>query len=667
MVRVSTAIGHVLTAAIVAFICALPPLLRAQQPQQPPADPQRPVFRGGAYFVTVDVYPLLNGRTIRDLAAADFDVYEDGQLQKVETFEFVQIAAATPDAELRDPGSVGEMRERLADSRARVFVLYLDTYHIDWFGAQRLKEPMVDMMNTILAPADLFGVTTPQLSTDDLTFGRKTNALKEQVDRYWPNAVIDKKVPEEGAERILENCYNSTPIAGILEELYARRREDMVLTGLENLVDYLGAVREGRKSIFIFSQGWRLFGPNPALTEEIAKLGPTAGPPLGITSTGKLVLGDKMEHGTLAACDQEVHRLSLLENDRRLPQLLRRAVAANVSFYPVDPAGVGARSRNVDNFRSMASETDGSPVVMTNDLVKGLDRITDSLSAYYLLGYSSTNTKFDGAPRRIEVKVKRPGVVVRARRGYLAPTEAEFARMRRGGSPDPGGTTALNDALSQLARIRRDAALHAYGSQDDNDLLVVAELGASAFGTAEWNAGAEVQVSISTAADGPVGEASGQIPAGRRAVSVRIPRGTSKGPWQVAVRARTPGGATGEDRLTIPPASGTLIGEPIVTRSRTATGPRHSVAALQFARNERVHIEWPVLASLDRRQARLLGRNGQPLAVPVTLTEREADGRPVLAADLVLLPLSAADYVVEVEVGSGAQTERKLMAIRVGR
>ena len=127
MVRVSSAIGRVLTAAIVAFICALPSLLRAQQPQQPPADPQRPVFRGGAYFVTVDVYPLLNGRTIRDLTAADFEVYEDGQLQKVETFEFVQIAAATADAELRDPGSVGEMRERLADSRARVFVLYLDT------------------------------------------------------------------------------------------------------------------------------------------------------------------------------------------------------------------------------------------------------------------------------------------------------------------------------------------------------------------------------------------------------------------------------------------------------------------------------------------------------------------------------------------------------------
>ena len=667
MVWVSRVIGRVLPAAIAASVCALPLLVAAQQTQQPSPDPQRPVFRGGAYFVTVDVYPLLNGRIVTGLAAADFDVYEDGQPQKVENFEFVQITATTPDAELRDPGSLGEMRERLADPRARVFVLYLDTYHIDWFGAQRLKQPMVDMMHTILAPTDLFGVTAPQLSSHDLTFARKSNALKEQVYRYWPTAVIDKEIPEEGAERILENCYNSTPAAGILAELYARRREDMVLTGLENVVDYLGAVREGRKSIFIFSSGWRLFGPNTALTDAIAKLGPTNGPPLGITSTGKLILGNKLEHGTMSACDQEVHRLSLLENDRRLPQLLRRAVSANVSFYPIDPVGVGARSRNVDNFRSMASETDGSPVVMTNDLVKGLDRVVDSLSAYYLLGYSSTNTKFDGAPRRIEVKIKRPGIVVKARRGYLAPTEAEFARMRSGGSPDPGGTTVLMTALATLARIRPGAALYANGHHEGDDLVVVAELGSSAFNGGEWKAGADVHVSVSTTIDGPVGEASGQIPPGARAVVLRIPRKSSRGPWQVAVRARTAGGASGDDRLTISPASGALLGEPFVTRSLRPSGARQPAAALQFARSERVHIEWPVLASLDRRQARLLGRNGQPLAVPVTVTEIEAEGRRVLAADLVLLPLSAADYLVEVEVGSGSRTERKLLAIRVTR
>jgi len=67
----------------------------------------------------------------------------------------------------------------------------------------------------------------------------------------------------------------------------------------------------------------------------------------------------------------------------------------------------------------MAKATDGIAVVQTSEMDAALRRIADDLSSYYLIGYSSSE-KLDGRFHRITVRVKRPGVNVRARRGYLA-------------------------------------------------------------------------------------------------------------------------------------------------------------------------------------------------------------------------------------------------------
>ena len=63
--------------------------------------------------------------------------------------------------------------------------------------------------------------------------------------------------------------------------------------------------------------------------------------------------------------------------------------------------------------RTMAENTDGIAVVNSNDLDRGMKRISDDLTSYYLLGYYSTNSKVDGRFRSLKVKVKQPGVDVR--------------------------------------------------------------------------------------------------------------------------------------------------------------------------------------------------------------------------------------------------------------
>jgi len=92
------------------------------------------------------------------------------------------------------------------------------------------------------------------------------------------------------------------------------------------------------------------------------------------------------------------------------------------------------------------------------------------------------------------------------------------------------------------------------------------------------------------------------------------------------------------------------------------TGTRETPTAdLRFRRNEQVRVEIPA-ASSDQPTARLLDRNGQPLAVPVTAAVRDdADGSRWHTAQLALAPLAAGDYVIEIAAG----TRKTLAAFRV--
>ena len=82
----------------------------------------------------------------------------------------------------------------------------------------------------------------------------------------------------------------------------------------------------------------------------------------------------------------------------------------------------------MDTLRVLAEETDGRAIVNKNDLESGMKQIVRDSSAYYLLGYNSTQSPTDGRFHEIKVKLKRPGVQVRARKGYWAYTAEEAAK-----------------------------------------------------------------------------------------------------------------------------------------------------------------------------------------------------------------------------------------------
>ena len=134
-----------------------------------------------------------------------------------------------------------------------------------------------------------------------------------------------------------------------------------------------------------------------------------------------------------------------MDMDSDLREVYDTANRNNVAIYAVDPRGlrgfefdinegIGLQTDSkylnstMDTLRMLAENTDGRAIVNRNDLAAGMKQITRDSSAYYLLGYNSSQAPSDGKFHEIKVRVKRPGVQVRARKGYWALTQEQTAR-----------------------------------------------------------------------------------------------------------------------------------------------------------------------------------------------------------------------------------------------
>jgi VWFA-related protein len=646
-----------------AFLCAsVLSLLAAGGRSAAQQDPQqKPTFRTGINLVRVDAYPSRDGKIIEGLTADDFDVFEDGVRQKVESFQFIQFPQNNPAGERRDPNSQREGFQLAADPSYRVFVVYLDNLHVDFTDSHRVRVPLITFLNRVLGPKDLFGVLTTKHSVADLMLGQQTLMIEEQLTKYWDWG-RGARVPEDEEDLMLEVCFPA--VAG---PLIQRRRVDEVFTDLEELSAKLGELREERKNILLVSNGWRLPGPFPQLQEGAKPRRPT----VGVSEVGKLTLGARAGEVDSRWCEAQMQRLSTIDFQLRLRELLALARRSNVTFYSLKPAGLVAGpvvdSTTTDNLRTLSSNTDGIAVVNTNDLTGGARRIADDLAAAYVLGYYPTNTKWDGRVRKITVRLKATNASVRARQEYRAPTAEEMASFRAASEARVAApaVTAADTALAELKRLRPAALLHTRGTVLRDDLILTTELTAPEVESGRWKDGADLQIMLSGSGGEALTTARARLEPGARAAVVRIPLSGAPGPFNAAVRMRSATAGDAQDAVSVARGS-TLFGAPLVFRSPmpAVTRPAGSV---YFRRTERMEIRWPVAAALEHREARILGRDGVPLKLAVSASEREENGLRFLVVTLNLAPLTAGEYIIEVKGTAAGKTEAAMLAFRVSR
>ena len=129
------------------------------------------------------------------------------------------------------------------------------------------------------------------------------------------------------------------------------------------------------------------------------------------------------------------------DHSLQLRLALQQAQRANVTIYPINPAGLevpviggstepSAQGRTLassvdggpdpvgDTARLIAAETGGFAVTSSNTFDAQIKQIFRETGSYYLLGFQSAHT--DGRFRRLEIRTTREGVTVRTRTGYNA-------------------------------------------------------------------------------------------------------------------------------------------------------------------------------------------------------------------------------------------------------
>lgn len=666
--------------------------LAAQEPAQ--LEP----FRTEVNYIRVDMYPTADGKPVTDLRQDEIEIFDEGAPQKIDRFEHVLVRGARSQEARRDPATVAEMREAVQDVRARLFVLFLDTEHVEFGPAFNIKSPLIQALNQLIGGDDLVAVMTAGMQARDITFRRRTTSIEELLKGVWSER--DHRLKRSAEEDEIALCY---PNGDIANEMIFRRREVRTLDALEELVHHLRFVREERKAVVAISQGWRLFGEDPVLRR------PTGGPPVqpvpplgNDPRTGRLGVVERTgtEVFDRRRCEQERLSLSMLRNDLRFFDILRQANTANTSFYPVDPRGLvvfdenivpispsGGRSRSVDlvedsqrlkarneSLRTMADATDGIAVVQAGNLSAGMQRIVEDLSSYYLLGYYSTR-ELDGKFHRLTVRVKRPGVRVRARTGYLAATRTDDVKARAAATavaaakPVDARAEAVKGSLSTLGIFSRERPLRmhiatGYLPSGTAAIWGVAEVPA-ATGQHDWSGGGQ--------ADAMVIDSSGQtilterltIAPGARTLRFTLgSRATlAPGDYQVQIRAKGTTASLGAmESVRVSVAAAPISAGAVVLRRSVTTGNQPMATAdLRFRRTERIIIEVPT-TSTDAGTAQLLSRVGQVMPIPVTAAIRDdADGSRWRTAQLALAPLAPGDYVVEQSAG----TETTLTAFRV--
>jgi VWFA-related protein len=404
--------------------------LSAQAPAPAPASAE--VFPAGIEQVTVDVVVVdRKGEPVTGLTRDDFTVTDEGKPQQVTTFDQVKPqTASAPSAVPLRPRVVSNLTAP-ADL-GRLFVVVFDDIHMSPLNAQRAKSAIASFIDRGTQDGDrllLLATGGAAWWSTRLPGGRAD--LLEVLKHLDGRRILDN-----ARERMTD--YEAVQIAVYRDVQVAARVS-------ERFERYGTSSREAQARSRQENPGNGMFDPyiEQRAYEQYISLKNRMDVTLGVLERCFQSLERSRERKAVLMVSEGFAYDVRSEGRKRAIEAARRA---NASLYFIDTRGlegltsfysaefgapfaetdlmaaVADVSREGDGAEALASDTGGFSVRDTNDFAAGAVRIGQESRSYYLLGYNPGEVPRDGRFRKIEVKVRRKGLVVRARRGYYAPS-----------------------------------------------------------------------------------------------------------------------------------------------------------------------------------------------------------------------------------------------------
>jgi VWFA-related protein len=423
------------------------------QQADPPPQHSGPVFRAvsNLILVNVDVRDK-SGQPIKGLKQSDFQVFEDGKPQDIQKFVYEEVEptktaiitasmlkgtgtgkgavpivaaapakvapkpadAATPEPETKpivDANDGPLTSDEVAGHR--VWVLMFDTSSMQPDDVQRAVDSATKWSNERMSPSDLVALLTVSSQVQqlqDFTNDKsKIQAALKQLSAADGTASAATDV--DASTMSSDEANNAATTADTTVDQSAQEidsfNNDVRLRAIKTVCDKLNGIQQ-KKALMYWSSGMQRNG-----TDNQVEL-------------------RAMEQSCVRA------NVALDTIDARGLQ----AVPPGGNARTASRGGVGAFSgRNVasqftqlaaqqETLQAMAADTGGEAFTDSNDFGEAFDKVEKAISAYYLIGYSSSNPNMDGRYRRIDVKfIPKMDVKMDARKGYYA--DRDFTHLAK--------------------------------------------------------------------------------------------------------------------------------------------------------------------------------------------------------------------------------------------